>query len=210
MLVFTPHGYNMFELMILQLYNWHVDSDFMGVWCPFHSITELGIYVAMLTQNLRWNTAWCDMARANKRAQSRQRRLAGSPWTHWPPLNDRGWNHSISTTLEFWNVCSLLCRPCHCSRLFPRAAEVWTGWTTPDPQMSAVKGCFVYEMWQEYNHRMGLIKAFDFVHFSVACRKCPRARLKRWSRRLYLRLVRRLLRLNLSFNEDLVDRVMSC
>ncbi len=41
-------------------------------------------------------------------------------------------------------------------------------------------------------------------------KKCGQGRLLRWRRRLYLRLVQRLLRLRLSFNQDLVDRVMSC
>ena len=51
--VFTSRGYNMYVMMLQQLYNWKVDWDFMCEWCQFHVIDSAYIGSEMVEARMR-------------------------------------------------------------------------------------------------------------------------------------------------------------
>jgi len=90
--VFTTSGYNMYVLMLQQLYNWHVDWDFMRVWCPFHAIGSACIGSALA-------------------ASGRE----GSGRGHCPEALEAGVRRELS------DLCDRPMAPCQCKDTFPRA-----------------------------------------------------------------------------------------
>jgi hypothetical protein len=220
MIVFTSSGYNMYTLMVLQLYNLDIDWVFMSVWCPFHVIGEKHISIALLLADLRWNSAHKAVQAIHGLAQKRKRSGSDGGSLGGSDGGSHGGSHGGSPYMEqvlLSSMCGEPMAPCECKHVFPRAAEVWTPPDTlhcrlPDAPWSegwfcrwsheaseyVPTYCFMREMRLQYMH-----------HMNIEERKCASGRLLRWNRRLWLLTARRALRLYLSHKADLVDRVMS-
>lgn len=195
--IFTFRGYNMYALMLQQLYNWHVNWDFMTNWCPFHKLCKVTIRMALI---------------------SAKRRLERFEWL---PATV----HEVELQ-RLNDMCDKPMAPCHCKEKFPYAREVWTPPLPSEARAKKSEAwacrwceqtkefpptyCFVREMLQQYMEHMHLVDSNHRVVTSgpFETRKCARGRLFRWLRRLWDRAAREALRARLWKNEDMVEKIL--
>jgi hypothetical protein len=199
--VFTSSGYNMYALMLQQLYNWKVDWDFMCVWCPFHVIG--GAYIRSA------------MVEARMRIQSRE----------WPSAD----NAFCLPSMTLCDMCDRPMAPCECVERFPCAGEVWTRPHISIATAEGSEGysscwcrktkafpqtyCFARQMRLQYRQHMpvqSLVLRRVDTSRPLATRKCAKGRLFRWLRGLWLLTAQQALLARLGHNEDLVHKILRC
>jgi hypothetical protein len=93
MLLFTPHGVNLYALMLQQLHSWHVDWGFMDDWIPFHGVAHYTVrYVVHFYDPSEYPT------------HPQQVLMMSMLYDRHSPLHGRGWvapNHAHAPSEAF-------------------------------------------------------------------------------------------------------------